>query len=192
MSIVMLLQFLRLVGSVPDRLAHKIRRRAALELLRTGPRPRLILMVCHGNICRSPYAAAVARQRLDSAGLQISIASAGFVQPNRAPPAEAIGAALDRGIDLSAHRSQTVNRALLDAADLIIVMDSQQSLGVTARPAGSKRRVVMLGDLDPHPITTRRILDPFGSRRAAFDDCYARIDRCVAQLVGALRAGNEP
>lgn len=124
---------------------------------------------------------------LESVGLHTGVASAGFFGPHRAPPGDALAAAAARGIDMSAHRSQMVNRALLDAADLIVVMEPRQALAVTARRASSIRRVVVLGDLDPRPITTREIADPFGGPRAAFDECYARIDRCVAELVRTLQ-----
>ena len=47
--------------------------------------------------------------------------------------------------------------------------------------------VVLLGDLDPDPIQTRTILDPYDQPEPVFEEVYARIDRCVAALVRALR-----
>src|SRR3989442_1774384 len=54
--------------AVPARLLHPWRRRAARETLRTRAL-RSILVVCHGNICRSPVAAALLRQALGPAGI---------------------------------------------------------------------------------------------------------------------------
>jgi protein-tyrosine phosphatase len=142
-------------------------------------------VVCHANLCRSPYAAAGLRRRFDALGLRIDVASAGYFNPNRAPPPEAIDAAAQRGIDMSTHRPQLVNKALLDAADLVVVMDTALSRAVRARRKAAIR-VLVLGDLDPEPIATRAILDPFGNPRAAFDHCYARIDRCTAELARTL------
>src|SRR2546427_12540743 len=52
--------------AVPARLLHPWRRRAARETLRTRAL-RSILVVCHGNICRSPVAAALLRQEIGRA-----------------------------------------------------------------------------------------------------------------------------
>jgi protein-tyrosine-phosphatase len=175
----------RFLGRLPDRLRHRARHREALTALQASL-PRSILVVCHGNLCRSPYAAAALWQRLHALGLPVSVASAGYSKPNRASPAEALSAAAARGIDMSTHRSQAVTRTLLDQADLVVVMDTRQSLAIGARQTASPRRVVVLGDLDPLPIATREIIDPYGNRRAVFDECYARIDRCVAVLVRTL------
>jgi protein-tyrosine-phosphatase len=178
----------RFAKRVADRLRHKSRRRAATDMLREGAFPRSILVVCQGNVCRSPYAAAVLRRRCDSISLGIRIDSAGFVGPNRAPPAGALTAAAERGADISAHRSRMVQRDILDSADLIVVMDAGQAKAVTARYSPTSRRVLVLGDLDPDSISTREIIDPFGQERAVFDACYDRIDRCATELVRLLAA----
>jgi protein-tyrosine-phosphatase len=174
----------RALRSLLDRAAHGSRRQKALERLRTTARPRSILVVCQGNLCRSPYAEAVLRRALDSAGLPIGVESAGFSTPNRASPAEAIGAAARRGLDLSAHKSRVVSRVSLDASDLIVVMDPWLRRAVTVRQ--SERRVLVLGDLDPEPIASREITDPLGGPAAVYSDCYGRIDRCLAELVRTL------
>src|SRR5712692_6549405 len=59
--------------TAPVRLLHALRRRAAREALRERA-PQSILVVCHGNICRSPFAAAVLRQALGPDGVRIDSA----------------------------------------------------------------------------------------------------------------------
>src|SRR5687767_556141 len=106
-----------------DRAAHGARRRAVLgELL--NAKPASVLVVCQGNLCRSPYAEAALKRGLVAAGSPIQVGSAGFSIPNRAPPSEAVLAAAARGIDIAAHRSRSVSKALLDAADIVFVMDT--------------------------------------------------------------------
>jgi len=169
-----------------ERNAHPTNRKEALARLRLDSRPRSVLVVCHGNLCRSPFAAAILRRRLAESNLQVSVASAGYLNStSQGSPAEAIEAAAAHGIDLSTHRSQLINRALLESADLVVVMDAALSRAVVAR-GKTTFRVLVLGDLDPLPIETREIIDPFGAARAAFDRCYARIDRCVAELARTL------
>lgn len=181
-------RLIRLARSVPDRLGHKGRRRAVLERLRSDIRPQSVLVVCQGNLCRSPYAEAVLRRHFAHSRAEIGVNSAGFFTPNRPPPADALEAASARGIDMSAHRSRVVSLPLLDASDLIVVMDPYHAMAVNARGSATLRRIVVLGDLDPKSIRNREIADPFGETRAAFDECYARIDRCAAELARALLA----
>ena len=178
-------RLVRALRHAPDRFQHDTQRAAAVALLRASRPVQSILVVCHGNICRSPYAAASLRRHAAEASLELRVESAGFFGPNRGAPRHALDAAAARSTDLSAHRSRLVERELLDAADLIVVMEPGQAHAVVARYS-AKRRVVLLGDLDPDAVTTREITDPYGGDRVGFDECYDRIDRCVGQLVKLL------
>ena len=81
---------------------------------------RHLLFLCHGNICRSPLAAALAQILLPN----VSVQSAGFYpQEGRQSPAFVLGAAATFGIDLRGHRSRRVNNRMIDEADLIVIMD---------------------------------------------------------------------
>ena len=175
-----------------ERFAHDGRRRDAWRMLETTPPARNILVVCEGNLCRSPFAAALLRRELDRQPHPPDVSSAGYGSANQRSPAEAVAAAEPFGVDLSGHRSRQIGRALLEAAELIVVMDDRLAAAVRARHANANRGVVVLGDLDPAPIHTRAIVDPMGRSRAVFDVCYARIDRCVAQLSRAIGARRHP
>jgi len=174
----------------PDRLLHRLRRRAAKRALRARPRPRTILVVCHGNICRSPFAAGLLSRALGSAGTLV--ASAGFVGPGRPAPAEGSIAAARRGIDLSAHRSQLLTPVLAVEAQVIVVMDARQQRMVCERFGRLPSDVMLLGDLDSEAIDTRAIHDPIDQPLQAFEQSYARIERCVDALIDALGASPVP
>ena len=168
-----------------ERLLHPWRRRAALRRLGHASVPRTVLFVCHGNICRSPYAAAVARKLLPAT---VAVESAGFVGPDRPSPPEAVAVAAERGLDLVPHRSQLIEIEHLRDVDLVIVMDEQQRHRlVDARPVIAGR-VVLLGDLDPVPIAQRAVPDPVEQPADVFRTCYDRIDRCVGALAALWRA----
>ena len=77
----MVSEILRLGRHAPDRLLHPLRRRAARADLTRRVAPSSMLVICHGNICRSPFAAAVLRARL--AGTGVCVESAGFFGPGR-------------------------------------------------------------------------------------------------------------
>lgn len=147
-----------------------------------------MLFVCNGNICRSPYAEAAARRALASSSRAPSFGSAGLIGPDRPSPEDAIAAAAERGIDLAAHRSCLVTPELASKAELVLVMNSTQRRRLRGMLQLPARRLMLLGDLDPEPISTRAIPDPERRPIEEFRSCYARIDRCVDTLAEALRA----
>jgi len=167
----------------PARLLHPLRRRAARAALR-GRAPRVIVVVCHGNICRSPLAAALLRRALGSDGIRVE--SAGFAGPNRVAPHDAVAAAARRGVDLSNHRSRLLTADLVSAADLLVVMEPEQQRAVCERFGRWPRDVIVLGDLDPAPIEARTIRDPIEQGPDVFEASYARIECCVREFASVL------
>jgi protein-tyrosine-phosphatase len=84
-----------------------------------------ILIVCTANICRSPMATAILRQKLAGLGLaeEVEVKSAGvFAQPGEEASASAVAVLAQRNVPLSDHRSQPVTPELLAEADIVLVM----------------------------------------------------------------------
>jgi protein-tyrosine phosphatase len=180
-----MMDLLRGVRRVPERLLHPLRRRKVLELLGGRPRPQKLLVLCHGNICRSPVAAALLRREL--APLGIDVQSAGFLGFNRPVPSAGLLAADRHGVDLSGHRSRLITADVARTAQLIVVMDVDQRRLVCERFGRRPSDVIMLGDLDPASAKTRTITDPVDQSSEVFDEVYVRIARCVRQLVALFR-----
>ena len=177
---------LRALKYAPDRLAHRARRNLLRKRLLQLGWPRTVLFICHGNICRSPYAAAAYERALPAVlRNEIRIESAGFIGPGRAAPQEAQAVSAAHGIDLTAHQSSLVSPEMMHA-DLIVVMDPQQRDALLRTFGADPKRVIVLGDLDPEPIMQRTIRDPILQSTAVFEASYARIDRCVRALVSTL------
>src|SRR2546428_8440325 len=116
--------------TAPTRLLHPWRRRAARRAL-SARAPRSILVVCHGNICRSPFAAVLLQRALGPAGIRVH--SAGFIGPNRPSPPEAVTAAARYGVNLSDHPSRVLTADLVRSNHLAVVM------GPAPRPGGGDR-----------------------------------------------------
>src|SRR2546429_6565096 len=176
------------ISRVPDRLLHNGRRRAALAALAGAERvPTSVLVICNGNIFRSPFAAAVLRRALELRGLgRVRVDSAGFAGAGRPTPADAVAAAARRAIDLSRHASQLVMADVVRAADLIVVMDALQRRMICERFGRSPRGVLLLGDFDPLPVASRGIEDPVEQGSEVCARVYARIERCVEELAQSL------
>src|ERR1700680_2486438 len=140
--------WVRDLRQAPTSRLHARRRRAAQDELKRV-KPQSVLFVCHGNICRSPFAAAAfLRSCASEIASGINVTSAGFIGPERPSPSSALIAAAKFGVDLSAHRSTLITSENLGAADLIVGMSEEQARGIRARVAPSTF-VLVLGDLDP-------------------------------------------
>lgn len=176
----------RAARHTPDRLLHSWRRRRALaRLARTAP-PTRVLIVCHGNICRSPYAAGRLRSLFAAHGRAAEVQSAGFIGPDRPSPGNAVSIAALRGVDLRPHRSQLLTPNLVREAELIVVMDARQGAALRLVFGDVRAPILVLGDLDPLPAVTRAVRDPALQPRAVFAESYDRIDRCLAALVATV------
>ena len=163
-----------------DRALHGFRHRAARAGASRLTDARSILVVCHGNICRSPYGEAALRRDLDGTGMHVQ--SAGFIGPGRQPPANALQAAASRGIDMTDHRSQTLEPGLVRSSDIILTMDAGQARAICERFGKPASQVFLLGDFDPGAPAQRAIPDPVEMPVEVFDAVYSRIDQCTAVI----------
>jgi protein-tyrosine-phosphatase len=150
-----------------------------------------VLFLCHGNACRSPFAAALfARAAKERIAVPIVVESAGLVAPGRPSPAPAIASAARRDIDLSPHRSRLLTTRAIRAAELIVVMSADQER-VVLRVGRIAVPTLILGDLDPQPIEERTIVDPMGGPDKLFDESYDRIARCIETLIDLIADPSE-
>lgn len=149
-----------------------------------------VLFVCHGNIYRSPYAeAAFVSHLLPPMRERVVAVSAGFVGPGRPAPTESVELARRQGLDLTAHRSQLLTPALVKESDLVVVMSANQEEEICRRFSYPRRRVLVLGDLDPDPIETRDVADPWNQPVEVLVASAARVTRCTRELVAELVRG---
>lgn len=177
----------RALRHTPDRLLHAGRRRELQARLHARGVPRSILFICFGNICRSPYAALRMAQALpEELRNAIEISSAGFIGAGRPSPKEAVEVAAALGTDMAAHRSTPITPDAVEAADLVVVMDTVQYGWICQGFGRDPGAVMMLGDLDPERIDTRTVHDPVEQPAEVFREVYARIDRCVEALAALI------
>lgn len=181
---------LRTIRRTPNRLLHARRRTAAQAAISNINPPWRLLVLCHGNICRSPFAAAVLQRDLH--GAAVVVESAGFISPGRPSPADAQRAASIRNVNLSHHRSRLITLELARAATVVLVMDERQAQAVVGTYGKPRARVLLLGDFDPQPVDTRSITDPFEKSADVYGLVYERIERCASVLAAALRGAPVP
>lgn len=148
-----------------------------------------ILVVCYGNIYRSPYAEARLRLTLAKRPwLHATTTSVGLLGTHGRPcPADAQALARTRGVGLSEHRSTSISEEAVARADIILLMDRRNEALLRARYPGRTHKMVLLGAFDPLGEQLGPVIsDPYGCGSEALDSCYLRIERSVARLVNAL------
>ncbi|PXX50682.1 low molecular weight protein-tyrosine-phosphatase [Aquitalea magnusonii] len=150
-----------------------------------------VLMVCMGNICRSPTAEGVLRAHVQQAGLDelVTVDSAGThaYHIGEAPDPRSCKAALQRGYDLSAQRARQVTAADFQRFDLILAADRANMAALRALcPPGSKARLdFMLAPLAQQP--TLEVPDPYYGGPGGFDRVLDLIEQASALWVDQLR-----
>src|SRR5213076_938070 len=157
------------------------------------PKTTKILLVCTGNICRSPLAAALLQRALTERGVEgMDVSSAGTGAWDGAPVSEgAYLVGLERGLDLSAHRARLLTRELVDQADLILTMARHHRARVDE--LGGESHVFVLGEYAGREGDEAEVSDPFGGNLEVYRDTCAELeallDTAVERIVKEFASG---
>jgi protein-tyrosine phosphatase len=150
--------------------------------------PLRVLMVCLGNICRSPTAEAVLRQRLAIAGLadrvEVDSAGTGDWHVGAPPDSRAQQHALRRGLDLSPLRARRVVDADFDRFHVMLAMDHDNLEELRRlKPLGSQAVIRLFADT-PVP-------DPYRGSAKAFEEVLDLVERASDVFIAVLRESGE-
>lgn len=131
-----------------------------------------VLMVCLGNICRSPMAEGILKHKAQSMGLSVFVDSAGTSDWHRGeqPDARAMEEMRNNGIDISDQASRPFSVLDFDKFDHILVMDDSNLTNVLsiARNQTDASKVHMILDFG-NKIQGRPVPDPY------YDDGFSRV-----------------
>jgi protein-tyrosine phosphatase len=152
-----------------------------------------VLMVCWGNICRSPTAEGVLRQMAAERGLDghVEVDSAGTSGEHAGDPPDrrAREEADRRGIDLSGLRARQVTPEDFERFDLLLAADHviEERLR-RAAPPGGRDRVRRLTEFGPDAETWPEIPDPYFGGSEGFSRVYDLVERACAGLLDHVAA----
>lgn len=129
-----------------------------------------ILVVCVGNICRSPTGerllqACLPERQISSAGVSALVDK----------PADQLASevALQHGLSLEGHSARQLTRSLCQDADLILVMERGHISAVTAIDPGARGKTMLFG----HWCSESEVPDPYRQSREAYEHVYQLLAR---------------
>ena len=140
-----------------------------------------IIVVCTGNICRSPIAEKLLKTKLDERVQVDSAGIAALVGHFADPLAQMV--MMNHGHDISNHRARQATHASLAPMDLILTLDQSHSDWIRLRFPYLQGRTHKLGRWRGNTD----IADPYGMPKNEFDKAYAAIDACVDDWTARIK-----
>lgn len=148
-----------------------------------------ILMVCLGNICRSPMAEGIMRQKIKDYALDAKVDSCGTANYHvgQSPDARGIQTLLNYDIDISNLKGRQFHTSDFDQFDLILAMDSSNYANIIAKARNrkDKDKVQLLLD-ETYPGQQKVVPDPYYGGQDGFEETYALVDAACEKLAKRL------
>ncbi|MFN0217055.1 MAG: low molecular weight protein-tyrosine-phosphatase [Saprospiraceae bacterium] len=144
-----------------------------------------ILMVCLGNICRSPLAEGIMKQKIREAEFDwvVDSAGTGHWHAGQLPDRRSIVTAGQHGIDITDQRARQFQTDDFERFDKIFVMDTQNMRDVLrlARTEAHRAKVELMLD-QSHPGLERSVPDPYYDDNG-FEEVFEMLDRACEAFV---------
>ncbi len=151
-----------------------------------------ILMVCLGNICRSPLAEGILRAKAESAGLEVTVDSAGTSNYHigETPHRDSVRVASEHNIDIGRLKARQFIVSDFEDFDLIYVMDESNYKNVLrlAKNQEQKSKVrFLLDEIDPG--SKAEVPDPWYGGFDGYQHVYQLLDRACDVITSKIISG---
>ncbi|WP_343554189.1 protein tyrosine phosphatase [Pantoea sp.] len=138
-----------------------------------------VLVVCVGNICRSPTGERLFQRSLP----ETRIASAGLGALKGYPADQtALDVAAEHGVSLEGHQAQQLTASMCRDYDLILVMEKRHVEQVNRIDPAARGKTMLLG----HWLNQQEIADPYKKSREAFEEVYGLLENATQKWVNVL------
>lgn len=148
-----------------------------------------ILMVCMGNICRSPLAEGIMKSKMKQYGIEGEVDSAGTISTHvgEAPDSRSCEIAMENGIDITDQRARLFRVSDFDAFDRIFVMDKKNYSNIMKIAATQEQRQkveLIMNRL--RPGSNMEVPDPFYGDRPEFEKVFQMLDATCEAIAKSM------
>lgn len=152
-----------------------------------------LLMVCLGNICRSPLAEGIMKAKAKKYNIDIEVDSAGTAayHVGELPDSRSMEVAFKNGIDLSDQRARKFQTSDFDRFDKILAMDRYNfsDLAAKARNGSDSAKIEMILN-KTSPGENRDVPDPYYGGKDGFDKVYKMLDDACEVIAQEIASGS--
>ena len=145
-----------------------------------------VLMVCLGNICRSPLAEGILKNKVDSTQIFVDSAGTAGYHVGNAPDSRSIKIAKDHGIDISTQRCRKFTVSDFDTFDLIYAMDKsnyENIIALARNKADTKKVNLLLNEID---LMNKEVPNPYYDSEDGFEKVFQLINQACNVLAARL------
>jgi protein-tyrosine phosphatase len=147
-----------------------------------------ILMVCLGNICRSPLAEGLLASKLPKSKFSVDSAGTGNYHTGKQPDSRSIETAKKNNIDISFQKARQFSTKDFDEFDYIYVMDNSNYddvIFLAKTPEHKKKVDLILNELFPGDNVD--VPDPYYGLQNGFDMVYEMLDQATELIAEKLK-----
>ena len=149
-----------------------------------------VLMVCLGNICRSPLAEGILKSKVDPEKVFVDSAGTGDWHVDSEPDRRSIAIASKNGLDISQQRGRQFSKKDFQDFDHIFVMDNSNFKDVIAMAeTDEERQKVHLILEEIFPSENVDVPDPYHGGDQGFENVYMMLDEATDELKRKLESG---
>jgi len=149
--------------------------------------PVRIVMVCLGNICRSPLAEGILQSKLQSSNFIVDSAGTGNWHIGKKPDDRSVAVAKKNGLDISHQRGKQFTSSFYDQFDYIFVMDQsnyEHVIQLAQTPEHKQKVQLLLNELFPGENVD--VPDPYYGLANGFEQVYQMLDQACEVLAQRL------
>ena len=143
-----------------------------------------ILMVCLGNICRSPLAEGILAHKTKHLNFEVDSAGTAAYHVGKLPDSRSIEIAEKYNIDLSQQRARQFSRADFDAFDIIYAMDTNNYahlISLASSEAERNKIKLILNQINPNACQS--VPDPYYGGKNGFQETYNMLDKACNKII---------
>ena len=145
-----------------------------------------VLMVCLGNICRSPLAEGILKSKVDTTRIKVDSAGTAGYHVGNPPDPRSIKVARENGIDISNQRCRKFIASDFDRFDVIYAMDKSNYgniIGLARNKEDSEKVKLLLSEIN---MNIKEVPDPYYDAEDGFEKVFQMIDQACEVIAARL------